>query len=390
MFVFDFLKGITVYRLGLDNTEKFINSVKADVSIKNMSLEKDGILNISCFYREREKLETALHINGGTIINKRTFGIPVVAERLKHRLGLIAGLVISVCLIMLSSLFVWEIRIEGNEKLRDSEVVEMLKKAGLREGMMKKTVDVKKVTDRLLINEDAVSWMAINFDGTVAHVEMKEAKIALPAPKKENVNLVASTNGIILRVDALEGGTKVAKGDVVLKGQLLVSAFVDKRTGGSMLRGARGFVWANTVRSFGVVVPLEYKIKKYTGNTRHDYSFTFLGKTLSFSDSVNSGTEKSEFVKHHEKLRLFGKVVLPVTFNRAVHNEYTEFTQRRTKQQALLLARQTAKERLLEISPDFAIADFDEEYTVEDGKLIYKCNFDGVENIATELEFKLS
>ena len=91
---------------------------------------------------------------------------------------------------MLSSMFVWEIRVEGNEKLSDERVVEMLKKAGFHEGVLKKRVDVKKVTDRLLINEDEVSWMAINFDGNIAHVEMKEAKPAIPYEKKENVNLV--------------------------------------------------------------------------------------------------------------------------------------------------------------------------------------------------------
>lgn len=390
MSVFDFLRGVAKYRIEVENSEELLNTIKKYASIKSLAIQKEGTLSFFCFYDEQNTVENCIRQINGRIIRKKVFGLPCFMKRMIHRAGLVTGLAISACLIVLSTLFVWEIRVEGNEELSESQVVEMLDRAGFREGMLKKRVDVKKVTDKLLVNEDAVSWMAINFDGTIAHVEMREAKIASPVPKKENVNLVASANGIILRVDAHEGGTKVNKGEAVVKGQLLVSAFVDKRTGGSMLRGARGFVWACTERCFCVTVPLEHMTKKYTGEEKNSYEITFLGKTLNVFNPLYKNVEMYDFSYKKEKMTLWGRFVIPVTVKTRVSREYTQIPSRRTKQIALKLAKNTAEERLYEISPDFVQIDVKEEYSVEENALVYKCIFSGVENIAKELEFELS
>lgn len=389
MFLFDYFKGIAEYEINTETPEAFINKIKSDVSVKKLSLKQDRV-HICVFFNERAEIERQASCSNCKIMSKKLKGLPVLINRVKHRAGLVTGGLLSVLMVFFSSMFVWEIRIEGNESLEDYQVIEMLDKAGFREGMLKRGVDVKKVSDRLLINEDAVSWLAINFDGTVAHVEMKEAKIAEPYPKKENVNLVASANGIILRVDALEGGVAVSKGEAVIKGQLLVSAFVDKRTGGSMLRGARGFVWAKTQRAFLVTVPLEYSKKIYTDRVSKELYVTFLGKTLKMPQLFMSKTYTCDYEKNEQKMSLFNKIVLPVKTGLVCRREYNSYSAKRTAVQALEKARLTAKERLYEISPMFALADLEEEYSVGDGKLVYKCTFEGVENIARELEFELS
>lgn len=389
MFLFDYLKGVAEYEIMTEKTEVFINKIKNDVSVKKLSLRQDSV-HICVFYNERTEIERQASCSNCKITGKKVKGLPVLINRIKHRSGLVAGGLLSVLIVFFSSMFVWEIRVEGNENLNDYQVIEMLDKAGFREGMLKRSVDVKKVSDRLLINEDAVSWLAINFDGTVAHVEMKEAKIAEPYPKKENVNLVASANGIILRVDALEGGAAVSKGEAVTKGQLLVSAFVDKRTGGSMLRGARGFVWAKTQRAFMVTVPLEYSKRMYTDRVSKELYVTFLGKTFKIPHLFKSKTYTCDYEKNEQKMSLFDKIVLPVKTGLVQRREYNSYSAKRTTVQALETARLTAKERLHEISPMFALADIEEEYSVRDGKLVYTCTFEGVENIARELEFELS
>ena len=311
-------------------------------------------------------------------------------ESLKKRTGLIAGCLMFLAAVYLSSFFVWEIRVEGNEKLGEKEVIGMLEKVGFCEGVLKKSVNVKDIADSVLINEDAVSWIAINLDGSVAHVEIKEALPAKPVPKKQNVNLVASTNGIILRVDAHEGGTMINKGDVVVKGQLLVSAFVEKRTGGSLLRGARGFVWAETERRIRVSVPYEYLRKEYTENENNQYVFSFLGKDLSVSLPFQTQGKIYDCTVKSEKLMLGENIILPITLTTKTKREYAEHKTRRTQKQALEIARKSAKEKLYEISPHFTLSEMKEEYCKEDGMLVYTCTFTGVENIAKELEFELS
>ena len=390
MFLSDCFFGVAEYEVQTENTVKFLNSVRKYVSVKKLKIVDEHRIRFTTLYRERKHAEEKIILSDGNIVDKKYKGIPMLLKRLLKRPGLLSGALLSVMFVVVSSMFVWEIRVEGNENLSQERVVEMLEKAGFHEGILKRSVDVKKVTDRLLINEDEVSWMAINFDGNVAHVEMKESRQAVPYEKKENVNLVASANGIVIRVDALEGGTKVSKGEAVIKGQLLVSAFVDKRTGGSLLRGARGYVWANTEREFRIEVPLEYSIKKYTGKTNNSYCFTFLGNTLDFSNPFVSFCEKTEFERHDEKLTLSEKITLPVLVSKISRREYTQYAVRRTKKEAEILAKNTAKQRLYEISPDFVTLNVKEESVFENDKLVFKCCYYGIENIAEQLEFELS
>ena len=389
MLLFDLLRGICFYEIKTENTERFINRIRKKASLKKLKITKDNTICFYCFSCEAEFVSDVAKESEAVVIKRKLCGIPHFLKRLRRRNGIVAGCVLSVFLIFVSSLFVWEIRIEGNEKIKDEEVIQILSDAGFYEGMFKKKTDVRKVSDKVLINDDRISWLAINFDGTVAHVELKEAKIPTPYPRKENVNLVASANGIIMRVDAMEGGTRVNKGDAVTKGQLLVSAFVDKRTGGSVLRGARGFVWAKTKREFRVIVPFQYKTLMLTEKSVTGYKFTFLGKSLKVSFPFGK-YENTHMEQQKEKLCVLGNFVLPVMVEKTVRREYSEYTVRRTVKEALELAKQTAKQRLYEISPGFAVADFEENYKNNGNGIEYTCSFEGVENIAKELEFELS
>ncbi len=386
----DYLRGITEYEIKLESPESFVNTLKKDVPILWLDIPDEETVCIKCLYKDRESVEKCTEKRCGEITAKKHKGLPVFIKKLKLRLGLAAGCLLFVLAVYISSLFVWDIQVEGNEKLSENDVVKMLAKVGFCEGVIKNKIDVKSVADSVLINEDAVSWIAVNFDGTVARVEIKEALPAELVPKKQNVNLVAAANGIILRVDAHEGGTVIKKGDVVVKGQLLVSAFVDKRTGGSMLRGARGFVWANTERKIKVVVPYKYERKEYTGKLSREYGISFAGVKFALNNPFDSKGKTYDCDEKSSKLKLFENVVLPITVATKTKKEYKEYNSARTQKQALEIARLEAKERLYEISPKFTLTKTEEDYCEEDGKLVYACTFYGIENIAKELEFELS
>lgn len=386
----DYLRGITEYEIKLESPESFVNTLKKDVPILWLDIPDEETVCIKCLYKDRESVEKCTEKRCGEITAKKHKGLPVFIKMLKLRLGLAAGCLLFVLAVYISSLFVWDIQVEGNEKLSENDVVKMLAKVGFCEGVIKNKIDVKSVADSVLINEDAVSWIAVNFDGTVARVEIKEALPAELVPKKQNVNLVAAANGIILRVDAHEGGTVIKKGDVVVKGQLLVSAFVDKRTGGSMLRGARGFVWANTERKIKVVVPYKYERKEYTGKLSREYGISFAGVKFALNNPFDSKGKTYDCDEKSSKLKLFENVVLPITVATKTKKEYKEYNSARTQKQALEIARLEAKERLYEISPKFTLTKTEEDYCEEDGKLVYACTFYGIENIAKELEFELS
>ena len=334
----DYFKGKIRYRVVIKYPEKFLNGVRTKASLKEISVNENDELTFVCFFDDEKCVEQCVSKNAGKIISKKVNGFPKIFNRVKSRWGIIAGFSLSALIIFASTFFVWDIRVKGNETLADSEIITILKEAGLSEGQLIKNVDVKKIANRVLINEDRLSWIAINFEGTVATAEVKEAALEKVIDKKENVNIVASNNGIIMRVDALDGDAQVKKGDSVYKGQLLISSFSDKRTGGSILKGAKGFVWANTQRNVCVCVPLEYFEKHHSGNERVCYELKFLGKTLFVPFSLSDKYEKMTQYTEKLNMRLSDRIVLPFEVVKIVDTEYSLYKRKRTEKDAVEIA----------------------------------------------------
>lgn len=384
-----FCKGGAEFKVRIDNPEMIVNKLRHEIAISDIYISSD-VLSFSCFYSQRKKVYEIIEKYNCEKLSVKLKGLPFVFSKYKKRAGLFFGaLFMSVC-IFASSFFVWDISVEGNENVPGEEILRELERAGFCIGMLKKNVDIERCVNMLLVNEDRLSWAAINFDGTLAHVEVKEAKIGKKQEVKENVNLVASHNGIIIRADALDGKSVVEKGESVIKGQLLVSAFMDKRTGGSVLTGARGYVWANTERCYTIVVPLDFHEKKLTGRFGIKYAFSVLGKTVVLPYIGKNNFDKSNEVVEKVSVCFGDNFRLPLKVTTAKTSEYECVEKKRTESQALELARSMAEMRLSEDSIGFTIADIDEKFYYEDERLVYTCIFDGVENIAKELEFELS
>lgn len=386
----DFLKGLCFCKVRCKNTELFINIIRKKTSVKRLKYIDENTISFVCFLNEEKEIVSAAEKNNSEILSIKFKGMPVILKELKKRTGLLAGSLVFVLLVAASTFFIWEIRVEGNERISSAEIELMLSRAGLCEGMLKKGVDVKSIVNKVLISNDELSWLAVNFDGTVAHVEVKEAKIGVPEEKKENVNLVASNNGIIMRVDALEGESVVSAGDAVEKGSLLVSAFVEKRTGGSLLRGARGFVWAQTERKYRVNVPLEYCEKAYTGKEKSTVRITFLGRQLIFSPPFFSKPSLFERTVVDVDSKVSSDKKLPFEIDLIKETVFTLYKRRRPENVALEIARDNAMERLELQNPSFKMTECTEKYEINDNILVYDCVFCGVENIAQKMEFELS
>ena len=389
MRLWTFFRGSAKYTLHVPCPESCLNYLKDRVTISGIERLSEKEIAVTVFYGERDALEEAVKKKGAEIVEKRMLGLPFILLCNRHRWGLAAGLVLALFAVIFSSLFVWEIRVEGAEKVDADEITEVLESVGFYEGVYKKGVDIQSVINRFLIKEDRISWIMINFDGTVAHVELKEAKRPSLIPKKENVNLVAGRNGIIVRADTLEGSCQVANGDAVTEGQLLISAFVDRKDGASSLRGARGYVWAKTERIYSISVPLSYTQKQYSGKVDKGYEITFLGKRMTIGSLLPKKMSLCDMTIEKSRVKLYDKVSLPVHIEKKTLREYTQKTVKRTVKKAKEIASVKALERLKMDSGAFIVTGKENKYEIRDGVLFAEFVFTGVENIARELEFQL-
>ena len=97
-------------------------------------------------------------------------------------------------------------------------------------GARKAKIDTSAVEKELVERFPELSWASVNMYGSKAEVEVREAE---KSPEIEDTktpsNLVAKKDGMVVLVKGYRGTNKVKEGDVVVKGDILISGIVENR-----------------------------------------------------------------------------------------------------------------------------------------------------------------
>lgn len=152
-------------------------------------------------------------------------GLPFLIRRYKKRYILaFGGFAFVIALYVLSS-FIWQIEITGNNRIQKEDLLAACDELGLSAGKLKMGIDVRKITNELILRFDDISWISVSIEGTRANVSLvekiEETEII---DKNEPCEIVASEDGIIERIAVSSGTAVVEEKDVVKKGDLLVSS----------------------------------------------------------------------------------------------------------------------------------------------------------------------
>ncbi len=320
----EFIYGRVCIEVFCEIPENVLNLLRTcGISVFDITKTAESRMKFKIYPKDEEKTVSLIKSKNVDFEIIKRSGFPFIFEKYKKRAGLYFGALCAAALIAISSLFIWEIRVEGNKDVPKEDIERTLSYLGIAEGKIKDRSALEKIYNSFLIAENRISWISVNFDGTVAHVEVDETKKArLQTDKGKNYNIVAKCDGIIFRVDAVDGKSEVNKNDIVSKGELLISSFVDSRKSGKVLRSARGNVWATTVHNYTVKIPKVKQEKYYTGKKITDSYIKILGKTLPLKLSIINMKEY-DMDKTQKRAELFGRFKLPFYIIREVYKEYS-------------------------------------------------------------------
>ena len=193
-------------------------------------------------------------------------------------------------------------------------MISVMDEIGIRPGVRTSGLDAELLEQAAMVKLKDVSWMAINFQGSVVNVELKERDAPPEAiPMEEPCNLKSSYPGQIVRLEVISGVTVVEEGDAVTQGQLLVSGvFEDLLEGKSHYQHASGKVIARTRRQLSVEVPLTQTVQVPTEETVVRKKLELFGLELPLTLNPEPG-EEYEAEEEKEQVRLFGNK-LPMEF----------------------------------------------------------------------------
>ena len=297
--------------------EKFINLLwRNNLNVKN--IKKINITTVVLEVRLSDygqisklakKVDTKIKI-----VNRQ--GLSFFLIKIKNRFALLLGVILFVSLIYYLSSFVWNIDISTENYISPYELRHQIANFGVKPGLRKKNIDVYDIENKLTRSNDEIMWVRARIEGVKLKVDIIERQsppiiISNLTPS----NLIASKDGIIVRVYTSEGTAIVENGDMIQKGDLLVKGEQGKE-GSVYPVHAQGEVIAKTFYEEIKEVPLYNKSRVKTGNSIRNLYINFKHKKIYLKNSLipygnyDKIEENSKFINKEDYYEVEEKSIL--------------------------------------------------------------------------------
>ncbi len=245
-------------------------------------------------------------------------GAAVVAERMaERRWGFLAGLAFCFLAVSFLSRFLLVVEVTGNDTVPTAVILSQLRRVGVCPGAYGPAIRELEAANDALRGLPELSYLAVNIYGTRAQVVVREAeKKPELLDEATPADVVAKADGIIEDIQADAGRPLFQDGDVVAKGEVLITGELDLKEPeygtvdlGRLIVHAAGSVTARTWRVLEETVPLAAKGKAYTGEEHRGYGIKILWFDLDFLQNSSISGGRYDKITRNEQLCLFGRAV---------------------------------------------------------------------------------
>lgn len=337
LFLYRFFCGVLKVEFFGVYPEKVLNlCAKNGINVWSARYKKQKI-HCKMIARDFLRLRKILRKSGikAHIIEKR--GFPFFIRKYNKRFGIVLGFIIFFAFLQIMSGYIWIIDVVGNETVKESEIISHCEEIGIKQGIRKSKISPKADAQELLLKNDKLAWGSLNIEGcrltvNVTEITEKTADTAIAT------NLIATADGVIKHIDVKSGNCVVKVGDVVKKGDVLVSGIIENMSETKFVR-SQGEIIAETETE---VVLKENFVKKEAlpnGKVKNKRVFEFFNIKI----PLYLGTEKGLFEAKDSawQFKLFGQN-LPIK----IHTKKFIFKTEHTVKISPNKAEEKLKERL--------------------------------------------
>ena len=299
----------------------------------------------------------------------RLHGLPSLLKKYRGRWGIPIGAVLFSLLIWLSCSVVWAIDVTGNERLSEREIISMLEEYGFGIGSRFREVDFDILQNDFLLTTDEIAWIAVNMEGTVAHVQVRENLGGRSRGESTAgaANVIASEDGQIVEVRVIGGRAAVQRGDVVRAGDLLISGVLAVREDGMRFEYGKGEVFAQVLREICVESPLICEEYTPTGRETVRKTVNFFAKDVKLFRNSSIEYATYDTIIMEKQLSLPGGLDLPIWITTETVRETAPTTVTRTEAEAFADAAILLKKEMDSLLAEAEILSMETERVCEDG-----------------------
>lgn len=327
--------------------ERFINNcLNNGIFLWKIKRTKSTNLVCNISISEFKKIKEILKKNRCKVKILKKKGLPFFINKYKKRKIFLVFLLIIFTIIITLSNFIWNINIEGLEKIDKSELMQVLNENGLYTGKSKIGLDTKEIINQIRLDRDDIAWIGIELKGTNAVVKVVEANSKPEIINEEEYcNIVATKDGVITKIKAQNGTPLVKEGDLVRKGTVLVAGWFEGKYTGTRYVHANGEVQAKVWYTQTEKIYLKEQKKEETGEVENKYSVKINNFQINFNKTL-SKFEKYDTIEETKKLKLFSNFYLPIEMVKTIYKEYKDTEIEYTLEEAKNIGIERAKEKL--------------------------------------------
>ena len=275
----------------------------------------------------------------------KRYGLPFFASKMERRKIFVAGFICCMLFWMLTAGFIWNIKIEGNYVLTEDILLDYLEEKGVHVAMKKSRLQIEEVEKALREDYDVITWTSVQVQGTTLVIYIKENEMpdydqisqfeeTDGTSQPEGMDLIAAKSGTVSYIITRSGVPQVALGDVVEKGDVLVSGAVPVYNEDTTIRKyqyvqADADITLRYTESISVKKDILYEEKIYTGEQKKmamfgvkDREWNLRLGSIPYEEYDVSGEKK--------QVKLLDRLYLPIYYGGKTVQEYKTVSQKHT------------------------------------------------------------
>ena len=223
------------------------------------------------------------------------------------------------------------------------DIEDFLHEIGFQPPIRKSDCDLTRLRELLQWRYPDIAYIDCSFRGSTMVIAVHEGANGKTDIPDDNRNIVAARDGIIVSVVTTAGTPAVFPGDIVRKGDVLISAYEKDRGEKVSAVAAEGIVTARVWVNTAVTMPLTETETHYSGQTAET-----LNVSCPLFDLLKEAENPFQLCDITTTSMPLGGVFIPLTVRRTTYSEYSLSENRLSPQQITQSAGQAALRKLVE------------------------------------------
>lgn len=333
------LRGYVKIRISGYSPERFLNLCKHK-EIEMWGLEAKGNayemhMTVSGF----RKLKPIVKKTRTKITVLERYGVPFFFHKYRKRKVFLGGVFLCFGIIFILSKFIWNIEITGNQTITDEVLLEYLETQKIYHGMPKKEVRCESIVTDIRKQFQDIIWVSASLEGCNVIIHVKENTDTFQVSQEEEnpADLIASEEGTIVEIVTRSGVPYVQEGDIVKKGDLLVSGTVEvKNDAGEVVREdyrvADADIYAEVIISYEDFCETICQEKIYTKKRHKEIYMNWYGYRIAFGFQRRD-MENYEIFSEETQVKINKNFKLPISYGENKGKGYMLQERERTKEE---------------------------------------------------------